>query len=290
MGSGPASGNGPQAGRDGPTRWSRPLARAPEGRGRRCCMRSCRPVPRPRRHVQEVVAAGRRPPAHLGGKPNGFKWPASGCLVASRITTGLGGLDAQLGGGVLPGTMHVLISEPMNAQELVALHFAAGATQNRVACQYAATEATTDEVKQGLRKVGGDPGGVTVHGVDAEGGWRTPDIDPAQRYVMDSFSTVSTQLGWDTAFERLVDLRGQVRASKDAALISVTGGLHSDRELSRLKLLCDGVMELGFDRKGFGLYPFLKVTKMRGVPDSARFLLFKETEKGLFMESTRRVF
>ncbi len=57
-----------------------------------------------------------------------------------------------------------------------------------------------------------------------------------------------------------------------------------------MRLWADGVLELGLDRQGFSLYPYVKVTKMRGVPDSSRFLLFKETERGLFMESTRRVF
>ncbi len=33
-----------------------------------------------------------------------------------RLTTGLSGLDAQLGGGLPAGSVHVLLSEPMNAQ------------------------------------------------------------------------------------------------------------------------------------------------------------------------------
>lgn len=206
-----------------------------------------------------------------------------------RLTTGLGGLDAQLGGGVPPGTVHLLIGEPMNALELFCQHFAAGAGATGGSL-YVSTSASEEEVKGGVEMVGGKPDKVDVQMLPHGKSWDPPDVPKGKRYVLDSFSMFCLAVGWDKAFPRLEELKRQVRASGGNLLAVVTPNLVSDKELALLKLWADGVLELGFDRQGFGLYPFLKVTKMRGVPDSSRFLLFKETEKGLFMESTRRVF
>lgn len=210
--------------------------------------------------------------------------------MADRLTTGLAGLDAQLGGGVLPGTVHLVLGEPMNAQELLPHHFAAGGSLLGGGCAYFSTEETEAEIKAGIERVGGRKDRVHVLPMPYKGQWTIPDVKPGLRYVVDSFSQVILQAGWANAFGQLKRLKSQVRASGDAIFISVTSGLHSEVERLTLRQWADGVMEIGFDRQGFSLYPYMKLTKMRGIPDSARFLLFRETERGLFMESTKRVF
>lgn len=209
--------------------------------------------------------------------------------MKGRLTTGLSGLDAQLGGGIPPGTAHLLIGEPMNALELFCHHFAAGA-QAAGGATYVSTSATAEEVVAGVENVGGKAAKLDVSVLPHGKSWDPPDIPKGRRYILDSFSQYCLAVGWDKAFPRLEELKKQIRASEANLLIVVTPALLTDKELALLKLWADGVLELGLDRQGFGLYPYLKVTKMRGVPDSSRFLLFKETEKGLFMESTRRVF
>lgn len=205
--------------------------------------------------------------------------------MATRLTTGLGGLDAQLGGGIPPGTVHLLLGEPMNALELFCYHFAAGAATG--AALYVTTSMTESEVTDGLAVVGGTAKKVSIKVLS---GTEPPAMGKGMRYILDSFSEYAAAAGWEKALKKLRTLKEQTRASGGNLLIVAITGLHTDRELATLKLWADGVLELGLDRQGFGLYPYLKVTKMRGVPDSSRFLLFKETEKGLFMESTRRVF
>ncbi len=206
--------------------------------------------------------------------------------MAQRLTTGLAGLDAQLGGGVPPGTVHVLISEPMNAQELFTYHFASGDGP----CLFVTTDVDPDEIHGGLQRVAPKADDVKVQEYKRSSTGKLPAAPKDSRYVLDNFSAYRDDIGWDKAFAGLQVLKDQVRSSGQIALVTAVAGLHDEAELARLKLWADGILELGFDRQGFGLYPFLKVTKMRGVPDSARFLLFKETAKGLFMESTRRVF
>ena len=178
----------------------------------------------------------------------------------------------------------------MNASELFCYHFAAGGTRPGQAkgegAEYIATARSKEEVLNGIKVVGGDPAEVDVQSPGPKG---IPNVG-GSRYIIDTFSEIIETDGWDKAFARLRQLGDQVRKNKSLLLAVVVPDLHQTKELARLKLWADGVMELGFDRQGFGLYPYLKVTKMRGVPDSARFLLFKETDRGLFMESTRRVF
>lgn len=208
--------------------------------------------------------------------------------MKGRLTTGLGGLDAQLGGGIPPGTVHLLIGEPMNALELFCQHFAAGAGAG--GALYVATSALEAEVKAGVQTIGGDPGKVEVAVLPHGKSWDPPKVPKGHRYVLDSFSQYYLAVGWDKAFQRLAELKEEIRATQTNLLVVVTSAIVTEKELALLKMWADGVLELGLDRQGFGLYPYLKVTKMRGVPDSSRFLLFKETDKGLFMESTRRVF
>jgi KaiC/GvpD/RAD55 family RecA-like ATPase len=210
--------------------------------------------------------------------------------VGDAISTGLAGLDAQLGGGVPPGSVHVLLGEPMNALELFTYHFAASNPKLGLKSQFVTTSATAESVKAGITAIGGDAAKATVTSLAGAKAWTLPNPVAGQRYVLDSFSEFVLHAGWDKAFARLDELRQKVREGGGNLLLTAIPDLHTPRELALLKLWGDGVLELGFDRQGFGLYPFLKVTKMRGVPDSARFLLFKETERGLFMESTRRVF
>lgn len=209
--------------------------------------------------------------------------------MKGRLTTGLSGLDAQLGGGIPPGTVHLLIGEPMNALELFCFHFAAGAA-SKGGATYVSTSASEEEVITGLENVGGSKDKVDVVVLPSGKSWDPPNPTKGRRYILDSFSQYCLAVGWDKAFARLEEFKKQIRGGETNLLIVVTPALLSDKELALLKLWADGVLELGLDRQGFGLYPYLKVTKMRGVPDSSRFLLFKETEKGLFMESTRRVF
>ena len=210
--------------------------------------------------------------------------------LGDALSTGLAGLDAQLGGGVPPGSVHLLLGEPMNALELFTYHFAASNPKSGIKSQFVTTSGTEEQVKEGIRAIGGDPAKASVVSLAGSKTWTLPNPTPGHRYVLDSFSEFAMHVGWDKAYERLVEIREKVREGDGNLLVTAVPDLHTPREIALLKLWADGVLDLGFDRQGFGLYPFLKVTKMRGVPDSARFLLFKETERGLFMESTRRVF
>ncbi len=208
----------------------------------------------------------------------------------SLRTTGLPGLDAQFGGGTPPGRVHLLLAAPMNAQELFAYHFAAGGTHLPGGTIFVATEVDAETVIDAVGAFGGDVDHLEVTVLEEDGEWELPVPEPGVRYVMDSFSTLVQGAGWDDAFEELMVLRREIRAGGGDLLACAIEELHAGVQAARLRHWADGVLEMGFDRQGFGLYPYLKVTKMRGLYGASRLLLFKETEKGLFMESTKRVF
>ena len=209
--------------------------------------------------------------------------------MAARRTTGLSGLDAQIGGGVPAGTVHLLLGEPMNAFELFAAHFAAGGVTSGPVV-YLATERAPTEILDSVARVGGDGKKVEVVVLPVKGKWDIPDVRAGARTIIDDFSTIALEVGFEESLDRLRALREQVRKGGSEMLVAMTAGILDKASETRMRMWADGVMELGFDRQGFGLYPYLKVTKMRGIPESSRFILFKETDAGLFMESTRRVF
>lgn len=210
-------------------------------------------------------------------------------MAATRFSTGLAGLDAQLGGGILPGSSHVVLGEPMNAQELLAYHFAAAGSLAGGSVFYT-TDTAPEEVAAGIKRVGGKPERVAVVQLPKAGKWLVAPPNKGTRVVVESYSDVILEWGWDLAFKQLQKLKEDTRKTGANLFVTAAAGLHDLTQTTRLRQWADGVFELGFDRQGFGLYPYLKITKMRGVPESSRFLLFKETEQGLFMESTKRVF
>lgn len=208
--------------------------------------------------------------------------PPTAPRARKRISTGLAGLDAQLGGGIPDGSVIFLVGEPMNAFELFGFHFATASSS----CVYVARDLLPLEIQEGVRRIGGNPKDLILLGDEDP----LPELKEGQRAVIEGFADFVERHGWDASKEWLLDLREKCLHSGATILIMATAGLLDEGIEKRIKSICDGALELGFDRQGFALYPFLKVTKMRGVSDASRFLLFKETPKGLFMENTRRVF
>jgi hypothetical protein len=183
------------------------------------------------------------------------------------------------------------MAEPMNAGELLSYHVAAAGTLQPGGSIFYTTEYTENEVKEGIKTVGGKVDNLKVVPMPNNGEkWTVPPPKKGVRVVFDSYSQCLLQWGWKDAFNQLRKLKQQTQEEADMLFISCTTNLHTEMERTMIRQWADGVLELGFDRQGFGLYPYMKLTKMRGVTESARFLLFKETERGLFMESTKRVF
>lgn len=236
------------------------------------------------------------------------------------ISTGIQGLDAQFGGGIPSGSTILSLSDPSNAPHIFCEQFAAGGLNALERVIYYNLERPQDEVLEHLRAFVPNPdlfkhleyvdayahkfrelGAPTLKrlGLENHGPKVVEDLPQRLmklphgqpfRVVVESLSESIDAFGLEPTLKMVTTLTGLVRVLDGAALVMMIKGIVDHATEIRLRHAADGVVEFGVDRQGFGLYSYLSVTKMRGVSDATRLLLYKETDKGLWLESTRRVF
>lgn len=238
----------------------------------------------------------------------------------AMTTTGISGMDAQLGGGIPRGSTLLLMSEPGNVIGAFAEQFAGGGLNVGEQVYFYQFDRTTDEVRDSVLqfapKAGNGDGEAPLQVFDgyaprfggkakkngvtpvdrAEGPSEVLNTlhnappDPPLRLVIESLTTLVEERGAEEALDFVEKLVFMAREMDATVLLTLVKDLHEDRLETRLCHLVDGVLETGVEKKGFGLYSYLVIKKMLGVPDPARIMLFQETEKGLWLESTERVF
>ncbi len=241
-------------------------------------------------------------------------------MRAVMTTTGISGLDAQLGGGVPRGSTILLLAEPGNAISLFSEQFGGGGLIADEPTIYASFDRHPDGITANIRAF--RPGNGRVPELTVFDGYSTQFA--MARHAANSPASGVTAIKRDEAFnvilksimsagesyrlvieslsgftkpdneERVIDfVRNLAFIGQEyggVQLLSVVKGLHSPRFESQLRHIATGVLEVGAERKGFGVYSYLLVSKMLNVRDPLRLLLFKETDKGVWLESTKRVF
>lgn len=237
---------------------------------------------------------------------------------ADRVCTGIAGLDTQMGGGVPRGTSALLIAESTNAlyqflNEMAAFGIKEGEEvlwfelDRPWSLLERSLNAAIPEHRDRLTVLdayGPDPAsggrnGSSGYNVERTDPKTVPDLvtDRLARVEPENYRLVLTSLSSllqqrDTE-EVLTFLRQVVAMGEDLGglqLFTLIKDAHSPREVAMLKHACTAVFELGMERKGFDLYSYLKVAKLLGIQDATRLMLFNETEDGLRLESTQRVF
>ncbi len=236
---------------------------------------------------------------------------------ADRVCTGIAGLDTQMGGGVPRGTSALLIAESTNALYQFLNEMAAFGVEQGEEILWFELDRPQGLLERSLgRELQRDNSRLTVvnayepnvqqvsqngAGLDAETATpasvpdlvteRLSKVEPGNyRLVFTSLSSLLQALSADEVlgFMRQVVALGQELGGLQ--IFTLIKDAHPPEEVAMLKHACTAVFELGMERKGFGLYSYLKIEKLLGVPDSAKLMLFNETEEGLRLESTRRVF
>lgn len=236
-------------------------------------------------------------------------------------TTGISGLDAQLGGGVPPGSTLLLVGEPGNAIPVFSEQFSGGGRDQGENVLFFEFDRPAGGIRKGvdlyvgpgraknaqLRVYDGystqfgsgaiaraDNGLQPIHAKDAMNQIlqevQALPQDKPYRLVIESLSALTRRDNHDEVAEfmkRLVYLGHELGG---VHVVSIVKGLHDPVFETQLKHLATGVLELGTERKGFGIYSYLLVSKMLNLADPVRLVLFKETERGLWLESTKRVF
>lgn len=237
-------------------------------------------------------------------------------------TSGISGLDAQLGGGFPRGSTILVIGDPCNALSAFAEQFIAGGLAQAEASLYFQFDRPAATCTERIRSLAKDMGGAKAamkvfdaytgqfgaDGREAKGRADEPVLLGAEnalgevlhealqvgagryRLAMDSLSSAVQPGKEQEVVDFVRNLAHLGRETGGLHLLTLVRGLHEPHLESRLKHLATGVLEMGLERKGFGLYNFLQVTKMLELRDPTRLLLFRETDKGLWLESTKRVF
>lgn len=243
--------------------------------------------------------------------------------MPNLTTTGLAGLDAQLGGGIPRGTTVLMLAEPGNSVPVFSEQFSGGGLDAGDTVFYFDLDRPSHSIRDHCLQYVADPdnkqGELRVYdgyssqfgkgflATKADAGNALPlprnealfrmiqEISQVgshepYRVVVESLSALVTEESKKPVLEFFKQFVYMNHELGGTALVSLVKGLHDPVFETQLKHLAGGVMEIGMERKGFGLYPYLMVTKMLDLPDPVRLLLFKETEKGLWLESTKRVF
>lgn len=249
--------------------------------------------------------------------------PAKPSPVAGKLaTTGISGLDAQLGGGIPRGTTLLLIGEPGNAMPLFSEQFAGGGLDSGEDVLYFEFDRPAGKVRAGIEgyvqrgnekraEVSVYDGYSPQFGTSHNGRMRDPKsmavpMGSALEAMMAALQNTSSQRPYRMVAESLSSLthegnerevlkfvRNLVYLGHEMDglhLISIVKGMHSAQFETQLRHLVGGVIEFGAERKGFGIYNYLLISKLLNVQDPVRILLWKETDKGLWLESTKRVF
>lgn len=237
-------------------------------------------------------------------------------------TTGISGLDAQLGGGIPRGTTLLLLAEPGNAVPLFAEQFAGGGLDIGDDVHFfefdrplpGIRERINDFVLRGNEKKAAlnlFDGYSSQFGVSRGGRIRDQNAIPLPpMHALGSILGALQQQAASRPYRVIIEsLSSLAREGNDRELlefvrnlvylgyemggvhaIALTRGMHPPEFEARLRHMCGGVIEFGIERKGFGSYNYLYITKLLNVQDPVKILLWKETDKGLFVESTKRVF
>lgn len=240
--------------------------------------------------------------------------------MSSVATTGIAGLDAQLGGGIPRGTTLLVIAEPGNALPLFSEQFAGGGLDagddahvfefdrpvNTLRAAIQAFILRGNEKKANLTLHDGysPQFGKGVRTTDANAipitpGAALPEIlstlqnqtsGRPYRLVIESLSSLVRDGNEREILEFMRNLTYLGNELGGLHLVGLVKGLHTPEFETHLRHLASGVIEFGAERKGFGVYNYLAVTKLLNVRDPVKILLWKETDKGLWFESTKRVF
>lgn len=268
----------------------------------------------------ETATAPSEPTSPSGEKEKEKKAPTpQKGSTRELVTTGMSGLDAQFGGGLPQGALYLITSSPTTATSTFLAQYAAAGLQEGETVYYFSLEHERSEVEDEIKRFIKDPGQMeNLHlldgyprqfrdvppearkhldipeGEDLLGALEhllvAPELKSPVRIIVESLTELVDQYPTERVFRALRVLRVVMHRLPATAFLTMVSDLHDDRTNALGKHLADGVVEFHVERKGFGIYPYIAITKMRGVTGSARLLLFKETEAGLWLESTKRVY
>ncbi|RPJ53794.1 MAG: hypothetical protein EHJ95_01530 [Methanobacteriota archaeon] len=190
---------------------------------------------------------------------------------AERRSTGVGGLDFNLGGGIPVGTSIVVFGNPYSGIDLMAKQFWRA---EEAAGTYLMLDAVVEDGMTDARSM--------------------PAADLAtrftgQRVIVDSISSLVARHGIDAALQLMTASIKPFLAAGGNAMFVMYPDLSSPLEAMRIVRAADVYIALIQAVHGNEIQRSLAVYKMKGVAVSERVIPFIITEKGLELSTTSRV-
>jgi archaeal flagellar protein FlaH len=255
----------------------------------------------------------------LGGMPPSSPPTPPEPKIHPFATTGIQGLDTHLGGGFPRGATILVLAESSNAPYIFCEQFGAGGIRDGETVYYYNLERPKAESVASLQQMAriefpprqlqyfdcysrrlGLPAATlkklriqnhapnVVRDLPQRLMKHRPNQGPF-RVIVESLTETLRLYGLGPTLTMLNVLTGVMRLRQGVAIVMLERGLHPPNVENQIRHLVDGVMEFGIERKGFGLYPFLSITKMLGVRNAANILFYEEGPEGLKVDSTRRI-
>ena len=241
------------------------------------------------------------------------------------VTTGIMGLDVQLGGGIPPGTTLLLIAEFGAGAEIFTKQFLYGGLNSGETAFYFSSDRSIAEVKADMKHIGCDiskyeetqmvkfidaytPRFINIlppklrnrmsakeflkAGFDPLNQLKTTvsqNHESRYRGVIDSISYFLRAYGLNSVIE-VIELMSSIgKITGGIHLIVIGAGLHDDITLNTVKYLTDGMIEFYVKDRGSQIERGLVIRKMRGMIVPNKSICFDITHRGIELETTTRV-
>ncbi|MDF1556960.1 MAG: RAD55 family ATPase [ANME-2 cluster archaeon] len=241
------------------------------------------------------------------------------------MTTGVLGLDVQMGGGIPLGTTLLLIAESGAGAEIFTKQFMYGGLLKGEKAFYFSSDHSISEIRSDMNHFGWNiekyeqsgnaefidsytprfvnilpmelqskmsPKEFLKHNTDPLSQLKntiTQNHGPKYRGVLDSISYFLRTYDMNSVIEVIELISSIGKITGGIHLVLVGAGLHDDITVNTMKYLADGVIEFYVKERGSQIEHGLVIRKMRGLLVPNRSISFEITAKGLELETTTRV-
>jgi flagellar protein FlaH len=241
------------------------------------------------------------------------------------VTTGILGLDMQLGGGIPPGTTLLLIAESGAGAEIFTKQFMYGGLETGENAFYFTSDHSLPEIRADMKQFGWDIEKYEkmdkAQFIDAYTSrfynilheelrnqitakeFLRKSTDPFNqlkktlcnsrwkkyRGVIDSISYFLRTYDLNSVIEVIELMSSLSKLTGGVYLIVLGSGLHDEITMNTMKYLSDGVIEFYVRERGNQIEHGLVVRKMRRLIVPNKSISFEITKKGIELETTTRV-
>lgn len=225
-----------------------------------------------------------------------------------KLSTGIEGLDAILGGGIPKGNVVAVIGSYGTGKTTLGLHFIYEGLKNGESCIVLSFDEDEESIMRNAKSVGMDLGkfnNVQVIRLEAMGVKKIferieselPELIKnlnASRMLIDSISVLETLFSDQERYQILSSFKRILKSAGVTAIITSEADkyLPTASKYGILEYICDGMICLKMIRKSELDEPTLglEVVKMRGVKHSRKPKPYMITERGIVVYEEAEVF